>query len=307
MDIRDDVVREDPFATALRAAITARGLGLDRIQERLRHRGTTISVAALSYWQSGRRRPERRGSLVAVRHLEEVLDVPPGSLTALLGAPRARGRTKRPFHGPSLEEMWPARARLGPLLSRVDTDTDEALTRISLHVQVEVAADRGLRTVRTRQVLRANRDGVDRWLTVQDTTENGPAPSIVPLRSCRLGRVARDERTGVVAAELLFDRPLARGETIVVEHGTDMVGPPYPRGDDTYCRKFRAPIHDYVVEVRFDPAELPVSCHHYTMTPAHQDPEHHRRMPVTPDGYTHAVALGFGPGTFCVGWRWPDD
>jgi hypothetical protein len=60
-----------PFAGALRAAIQASGLSLDRLQHRLRERGVTISVATLSYWQSGRSQPQRSQSLVALRHLEE--------------------------------------------------------------------------------------------------------------------------------------------------------------------------------------------------------------------------------------------
>ena len=81
-----------PFDVALRAAIRARGLGLDRIRYRLRGKGTTVSLATLSHWQSGRCRPERPESLEALRNLEEILNVPDGSLSKLLGPPRARSR-----------------------------------------------------------------------------------------------------------------------------------------------------------------------------------------------------------------------
>ncbi|HWD04127.1 MAG TPA: transcriptional regulator [Amycolatopsis sp.] len=81
-----------PFADALRAAIRARGLGLDRIRYRLRARGTSLSLATLSHWQSGRCRPERPESLMALRNLEDILHVPPHSLRRLLGPPRSRGQ-----------------------------------------------------------------------------------------------------------------------------------------------------------------------------------------------------------------------
>ena len=42
--------------------------------------GVRVSLATLSYWQSGRSRPERRESLIALQHLEDVLRVPRGSL-----------------------------------------------------------------------------------------------------------------------------------------------------------------------------------------------------------------------------------
>lgn len=86
------VLAAGPFDVALRAAIRARGLGLDRIRYRLRGRGTTVSLATLSHWQSGRCRPERPESLEALRNLEDILNVPDGSLSRLLGPPRARTR-----------------------------------------------------------------------------------------------------------------------------------------------------------------------------------------------------------------------
>ncbi|WP_158881704.1 transcriptional regulator [Amycolatopsis anabasis] len=73
-----------PFSVALRAAIRARGLGLERIRYRILRRGVSISLATLSHWQSGRCRPDRPDSLAALGCLEEVLEVPPGSLVRLL-------------------------------------------------------------------------------------------------------------------------------------------------------------------------------------------------------------------------------
>ncbi|MFC4002847.1 transcriptional regulator [Prauserella oleivorans] len=80
----DSLLATGPFSVALRAAIRARGLGLERIQYRLKRRGVPVSLATLSHWQSGRCRPERPGSLAALRYLEEVLEVPDGALLRLL-------------------------------------------------------------------------------------------------------------------------------------------------------------------------------------------------------------------------------
>ncbi|PXY30910.1 transcriptional regulator [Prauserella muralis] len=88
----ESLLATGPFAAALRAAIRARGLGLERIQYRLRRRGVPVSLATLSHWQSGRCRPERPGSLAALRYLEEVVDVPPGSLLRLLSVDEAEVR-----------------------------------------------------------------------------------------------------------------------------------------------------------------------------------------------------------------------
>src|ERR1700760_2644743 len=143
-----------PFPDALRAAIKGSGLSLDRIQHRLQLRGVTISVATLSYWQSGRRRPERPESLDALRHLEAVLRVPPNALTALLGPPRPRGRRRHNGRLLPLDVLWGS-ANLGSLLSRVNTSCDGILARISQHARCEVNARRKLHSAAASQALRA--------------------------------------------------------------------------------------------------------------------------------------------------------
>src|SRR5690242_20344546 len=100
------LLRTGPSHLALRAAIDARGLALQRIQHRLAEQGVSVGVATLSYWQSGRRRPE---SLPAVQALEGILGLPSGALTTLLG-PRgvpAGGRRYADlmFSGDEIERM----------------------------------------------------------------------------------------------------------------------------------------------------------------------------------------------------------
>jgi hypothetical protein len=302
-----DALAGDAFPVALRAAIRASGLSLDRIQYRLRARGLTISVTALSYWQSGRRRPERPESMSALKHLEEVLGVESGSLTALLGPPRPRGRAQRTPAAIPIEALWDNKASLGPLLQRMDLASDTSLTRISQHDRVEIAEDRGERSVRVRQVLRAEHDGADRWISVYDVAKPGnPLPRIVPVQSCSLGRVAKDPGAGLIVTELLFDRPLSRGETVIMEYEVASAGPPYPRSDDSFCRKFRLPVRDYVVEMRFDPADPPAYCHQVTTPAEDTESSTRREMVIDGAGRTHAVVLGFGPGTFGVEWSWRD-
>ena len=301
-----DGLAGDAFPVALRAAIRASGLSLDRIQYRLRARGLTISVTALSYWQSGRRRPERPESLSALKHLEEVLGVESGSLTALLGPPRPRGRAQRTPSAMPIEALWNNRQELASLLSRMDLNSDASLTRISQHDRVEIAPDRGERSVRVRQVLRAEHDGADRWISVYDVAKPGnPFPRIVPLQSCQLGRVAKDPEAGLIVNELLYDRPLSRGETIIMEYEIVAAGPPYARGDDSFCRKFRLPVRDYVVELRFDPSDPPGFCHQIATPADDAEASTRRELVVDSAGRTHAVVLGFGPGTFTVEWGWP--
>ncbi|GGS60403.1 helix-turn-helix domain-containing protein [Actinokineospora fastidiosa] len=296
----------DAFPTALRAAIQASGLSLDRIQYRLRARGVSISVTALSYWQSGRRRPERAESLAALGHLEDVLGVPTGSLIALLGPPRPRGRVNRESSRLSIEALWGNTEPIALLLKRIDFTTDAALTKLSQHDRMEIGADRGEKLIGVRQVFRAERDGADRTIMVYDLELPGrPFPRVVAGDTCRIGRVARDEDAGLIAAEILLDRPLGRGDTTIVDYALQHPGPPYSRGDDSYCRKFTSPVREFVLELRFDPRALPTYLEQYTADPDDQVTSR-RKLEISPDGKAHAVALDFGPGIMCVRWEWPD-
>src|SRR3989442_8044626 len=80
----DSALRGGPFHIALRAAIAARGLPLQRVQHHLSRYGVKVGVTSLSYWQQGARRPQRPESLRAVRALEEILQLPEESLIRLL-------------------------------------------------------------------------------------------------------------------------------------------------------------------------------------------------------------------------------
>lgn len=60
MNIEDDARRaeSDDFANALRDAINAKPVTLSWLQRQLKARGNRVSMATLSYWRSGARRPE---------------------------------------------------------------------------------------------------------------------------------------------------------------------------------------------------------------------------------------------------------
>ncbi|GDY28948.1 hypothetical protein [Gandjariella thermophila] len=295
-----------PFPDALRAAIRASRLSLDRIQHRLALRGVTISVATLSYWQSGRRRPERPESLEALRQLEAVLALPPMALSALLGPPRPRGRRSHASRLLPIDALWSRREHLAGLLAKVDTSSDGQLGRISQQDRCEIGPDRGQRSLRVRQVLRAEDDGPDRWILVYDSEAPGCLPELTGLRNCRLGRTTTDDDRRILVAELLFDQPLARGDTLIMEYELVNPGPPYPRGGDVYCRKFRLPAREYVVEVRFSPEALPARCQQFSTLIGEDERSRRRNLALDASGGVHAVALGFGPGVFGIGWEWRD-
>lgn len=311
LDSETDPFKETPpttFAEELRAAIKASGLSLDRIQVRLQRRGVPISVTALSYWQSGKRQPERARSISAVRALEEILNRPDGSLVDKLRAPRPRGPARRGAEPTPASAMRFRREALQPLLARLGAplalDQHVGLQLAGLNDRCEIGVDGGQRRLTTRAVFKANADDQRRWLLVyynEDTSRR--LPVLRALRNCVIGRMECDDTNGIIAAELIFDRPINKGETCLIEYSLTNHGPPYPSGNNTYWREFRRPIREYLLEIIFDPARLPKRCHEVRRKASGGQPER-RKIRLDRGGDAHAVALDFGPGVFGIEWNW---
>ncbi|QWF78068.1 hypothetical protein [Amycolatopsis sp. CA-230715] len=297
---------DNAFSTALRAAISLSGLSLDRIQARLQNRGVSVSVTALSYWQSGKRQPERASSISAVRVLEEILDLPAGALLGLLPPPRPRGASSRRQRQDAAGTMNFPAGVLRPMLDHVGAphalDQHHQLRLVGLHDRCEIAPDGGQRATTARAVLQAEADGQNRWLLVYDHGgAHAEPPKLTTLRNCRAGRVAVDVQHGLTVAELLFDHPIDRGETQLIEYALLNPGPPYPDGRRTYYREFRRPVREYLLEVCFDTDTVPEHCWQYSRTAANR-PEERKDLKMDTGGSVHAVALDFGPGVFGIAW-----
>lgn len=281
------------FADALRSAISRRGLSLERIQDRLAERGVTVSVATLSYWQSGRSQPGRKASLAAIAHLEVILGLRAGELRDSLPARRERPRRSTV---PALDVLWPE-AHAAAVLERLDTRWDAELDRLTVHDVMRIGADRRQEVLAVRQAMRARCDGPDRRVVLhsQDDATAG-LPEIHAVRGCRLGRVEGDPEGGVVGAELEFFHPLRRGETVIVEY--ELVSPSPGPHDSEYTRRLRLPMREYLLVVEFDQAALPESV--VAVCDGQERPivldEAHR---------AHVVHTDSTPGLTGLRWSWP--
>jgi hypothetical protein len=296
------VVADTAFHEALRAAIATSGLSLDRIEDRLRRHGCRVSVATLSSWQSGRNRPERPRSLAALAVLEEVVHLPPGALAALLGPPKPRGRRLHSDSGRyELAAVWSDRSDIDRALCGVDDRWDQALTRISCHRRVELDEQGRERSMWCRQLLRAECDGPDRCIIVYRLAVPGPLPQVHTSAPSRTGRVVEVPDDRLLVAEVLFDRPLARGETVIVEYTLDHL-PPLSYSTRAGCI-LHLPVREYVLEVRFDPAALPSSCWSFRSSGL-GSPAQERLLRPDSIGSVHAVALAVQPCRFGIRWTW---
>jgi hypothetical protein len=299
----EQLLRTGPFHLALRAALALRGLPLQRVRHHLAGRGITVGVTSLSYWQQGARRPQRPESLRAVRELEDVLRLPAESLIRLLVAEGAAADAERP-QGLSYRALVEASGSVERLLSELESPVDGGLHTVGHHERVRIGPDRELVGRDSQHVVRAHRDGVDRYLAVHHG-DPGCDPSRVEVRAgdnCRTGRVRWHRETGLVVAEMLFDARLRAGDTYFFEYGfEDGTGGPSVE----YVRGFRFAGGQYVLQVRFDERALPVRCRRFAQSTAGAPRAARQDLTLSGrHGTVHFVEQGVRPGILGVDWDW---
>ena len=300
----DSALRGGPFHVALRAAIAARGLPLQRVQHHLSRHGVKVGVTSLSYWQQGARRPQRPESLRAVRALEEILQLPEESLIRLLAEAEEDSPERRPA-ARSYRAHLEASGVLDRLLAELGQPSpDSGVHILGHHELIRVGAHRELAGRESHHIVRAHRDGVDRFVAVH-YGDPGCAPArmtVHALENCRTGRVRIHHDTGLLVTEVLFDTWLRAGDTHLfrygVEDGTAGVSREYVRG-------FGSAGGQYALQVRFDAAALPVRCHRFTQ----HSPAAPRggRQELALSGRHHSVHLvepRARTGMLGIGWDW---
>ncbi|GAA2447913.1 hypothetical protein GCM10010191_76600 [Actinomadura vinacea] len=300
------------FAGALRQAIQASGLTLERIRHRLAQRGLTVSVASLSYWQRGRSRPRSRA---VVATLEEILRVPAGTLIELLDDPvpgavpargghaagRAGGVQQSSLGGAAGAgpELWPDPEGYARVVGQLDLSSEHRLERLSIHDLYLLGPDRRPRALVVREVLRATGDDVDRVVRVHpvDDPATGarPEPEPAGLRYCRSGRVRAE--SGLIGFELVFDRVLAAGDTVVIEYELSR-----PAGD--YERRFPRPVRDYLAVVQFHAEMLPARCYGFSRETGDAPRRRLGELWIGASGSAHLALGDVRRGIVGIEWEW---
>ncbi len=299
--VRDDGGTSAPpaevltFPEAFRAAVSSNGRSLDSLRRRLQERGITISIATLSYWQSGRSQPQRMASLEAVAHLEEILAVPRGHLLGRLGPRRRPGP---PRSAPPAAQL-PADVPLARhVMDQLGFGLHHELVDVTIHDTLEIDCH-GVPRVRTvRETVRAVKEGAQRipaFLALDEPV--GEVATFTEVSGCRLGRKVSYPDEGVFAAEFLLDRPLGYGESAAAEHRVDL-----PAGFGTCVEYFlMRRVTELVLWVRFDPGMLPSTVETYS----HLEGRHQAmRVDLAESTSVQQVLHGVGPGRVGVRWTW---
>lgn len=299
----ETALRGGPFHVALRAAIAARGLPLQRVQHHLSRYGVKVGVTSLSYWQQGARRPQRPESLRAVRALEEILQLPDESLIRLLAKADEHSGPERPA-GRSYRSLVEASGVLERLLTELESPRDGGLHTLGHHELVRIGAHRELLGRESHHIVRAHRDGVDRYVAIHHG-DPGCAPERVTIQAqenCRTGRVRWHHDTGVLAAELLFDTRLRAGDTFLFRYGFDdgTAG-----ASSEYVRGFSFAGGQYALQVRFAEEALPVRCHRFTQHSAAAPRSGRQELALSGRHRSvHVVEPRVRSGILGIGWDW---
>lgn len=287
-----------PFSRALSLAIDRSGLGLARLRDRLAAAGVPVSTTTLSYWRTGRTRPERPDSLRAVALLEDVLGVPARALTELLARP-GPASTPDPVRW---ERLWGSRNGVLPALRSFDAAEETSLVVVNLHEELHVGADRSLTRLRVREVVRAVEEPVQAKVVALRGCAPGHPPRLVSTRYCRAVRTEVLPEPGFVLSELVPSRSLAIGETAILEYEfayTDGVP------DTSYDRRFRHPVAGHLLEVHFAADSLPATCHGYRLDSPGGPERDVTAVALSPAAPAHLFTSGAGPGIRGLRWSWP--
>lgn len=288
-----EAVSAPAFHEALRSAVEARDLPLERLAAHLRSRGHTVSIATLSYWQSGRSAPARPRSLLALGALESVLGVPRGHLAALLPTPPSS-----PSPGPvALGHVLSERASLDTVLADLGLVVDRGLSLVSSHTRAFADHTTHTPSVITREVMTATETGTDTYVIVAGHPARNVEVEVTPLAGCSLRRATRSLADSYVVAELEIPT-LRRGDPHLVEYEIAF-GDVAESVEHHQAMVYSVtPLRELYLEVVFQPDALPTQATLLQTQGGTQSaaPAHLR------DGVLSLVRTGFGPGA--VGFRW---
>jgi hypothetical protein len=284
------------FTEAFSWAIERRGWSLAGLRDRLAARGTPVSVATLSYWRSGRSQPERATSLDALAEVEDLLALRTGELSDRLGPSRRVPPSRiAPFAG-----RLDVQPLLEAALAEVGCPLPQPLTEESVQHLLEVDEHGAPLTVSFRQVLRATTDHVTNMpsmLVTQDPI--GDDATFHVVSGGRLGREVHWREEGVFVAEIVFDHPLDRGQTTIIELRIDL--PRNASTEDFYEAYAVRRAGEVMVCVRFHPDRLPAAVQRYRVVDSTTTAED--ESPVRSTSHVY-LAQDFGPGALGIRWRW---
>ncbi len=294
------------FADAARVAIAGHGLPLRELAAQLASAYPSLasSVATLSAWQTGSSAPpwtpNGRDRVLA---LERCLRLPAGELTLLIPGGPAVPAPRPPTEG--AHGLVARRARLAHLLTTLAGP--QQVLPVTVVKEVRLGAGGRPLAVRVTLRIRAAHDGVDRFWYV-DSGDPGARPAVGDTAGCRAARrVPEPGPAGLpgprlVAAELLLDRPLLRGELHELSFGVRYEPGPRRPGEPVFRHLLDQPAERLDLSVSFESQAEPAAMLACRWRP--RDGAELSRRAVTVPGCLAYQLVVDDPAPGGYGWRW---
>lgn len=296
-----DAAAARSFSEVLTEAIQARGLSLERIRARLEAAGVPVSIATLSYWQSGRSFPTRARSYHTLVELESILNLEAGYLTSLTYT--ADGRTRRELF--EWQKVVPVADLVGGIIADLGIDMQGQLSRVLVWDHIDIGPDRSETEQVVRTVFRAERTGRHRWAVVLEGEGTGDeSPTVEALFGCSVGEVVSVPERRLTVAEMSAPHLLNRGDLFSAEYKVS-----WPASGETSFRFERAVVESMRglgLSVRFHPDTQPVDLHAgYRAEMGGDDDRPTERVDLMVDNHeAQHVLLDVKPGVYGLYWSW---
>lgn len=288
--------RTHPFAQALRRAIDTRGVTLTWLHETLAARGTAISMATLSSWRSGARRPEGPRSVVLVAAVELALGIPAGALSDLVGPSHRTGRIgdpRFPWDDQALE------AAAMEAFEAFGADFPPPVRELTASAVTDVGPSGRISSRVTRTLLQSTADDVTSypllevmpWVAI-------PQPTFTVLSGGRVSATFSHSSGRVHGALIGLNQPLGAGATTMLEVEVEF-SPEGPALHETGHGVGRS-IRELLLWIRFAPQAMPDWCN--LVEEVSGQPLSATPLVLDRGGSGHASRSRFGPGALGVHW-----
>lgn len=287
------------FAGVLGAAIQQRGLSLERIRARLEAAGVPVSIATLSYWQSGRSLPTRSRSYHTLVELEKILHLQSGELTSYTHS--TDGRRRRAMF--PWENVVPLSEMATEIVDGLGIDRRGHMTRVTMQDVIQVRADRTEDFQITSVLWRAERNGSHRWPVVieQDSEQGEAVPTVEAMFGCTVGEIVEVPERHLVVAEMRAPRHLRRGDYFLALYRTQFAKT--RRTSYRLTRSVTDPLRTLSLVAQFDERSLPA---HVTYT--FQETMTGEPVVSTPvevsSNEAQLTKVDTMPGVYSLLWEW---
>ncbi len=291
------------FAEVLTEAIQRRGLSLERIRTRLDAAGVPVSIATLSYWQSGRSFPTRARSYHSLVELEKILNVDAGYLTTLTHT--ADGRTRKELF--EWQKVVPVADLVQGILADLGIDMQGLMSRVLTTDLLTIGPERGEVEQSMRTVFRAEHSGTHRWPVVLEAEgDDHVSPRVEALFGCQLGEIVSVPERRLTVVEMIAPRLLQRGDHFTAEWKIRWT--PAPGPSHKLERAIAEPMRGLGMGVRFHPDAVPArmeSRYRPTMNELDDPGTTAVEIPISGLEAQH-VRIDVKPGVYGLYWSWDD-